>query len=191
MSRAERRKTNCKNSSKPTFPKRRKIPWLQLVILLIAVGGIIIVSVKPNFSSKPKTPVEKKKEIPFRKEGTLGFYKMTDSTLIRTVDIEISETNYERARGLMHRTKMQENQSMLFIMDREEPQSFWMKSTHISLDILFLDSQYRVVSMHKYTVPRLVESLPSIKSAKYVVEVVAGFTDKYNINIGDYVEVHD
>ena len=80
---------------------------------------------------------------------------------------------------------MPHSQGMLFIFDDMSPRSFWMRNTRISLDIIFVDDKYKVVSIQKNAVPMSEESLPSEGPAKYVVEVNAGFTDLYNIRPGD------
>ncbi len=103
----------------------------------------------------------------------------------KTIDVEIARSAYEHSKGLMDRTSMPHNQGMLFIFDDMSPRSFWMRNTRISLDIIFVDDQYKVVSIQKNAVPMSEESLPSEGPAKYVVEVNAGFSDLYNIRPGD------
>ncbi len=74
-----------------------------------------------------------KTEPKFRKDGELTFLKPSDSSFQQKIDIEIADEDWERSQGLMYRTKMGENQGMLFIFDEEEIQSFWMRNTNISL----------------------------------------------------------
>jgi uncharacterized membrane protein (UPF0127 family) len=122
----------------------------------------------------------------FKKEGELTF---TDSTgkEITKIDIEIADTDYDRQLGLMNRKSMEENQGMLFIFPTERLQSFWMLNTLFSLDMLFINSNKEIVSIHKNTTPTSQQSYPSSKPAIYVVEVVAGFTDNHNIKEGDKI----
>ncbi len=82
---------------------------------------------------------------------------------------------------------MEEMQGMLFVFEDATPRSFWMKNTYISLDIIYVDADKKIVSIQKSAVPLSEESLPSYKDAMYVVEVNAGFTDKYNIKEGDQI----
>ncbi len=103
----------------------------------------------------------------------------------KTIEVEVARSAYEHSKGLMDRTSMPHNQGMLFIFDDMSPRSFWMRNTRISLDIIFVDDQYKVVSIQKNAVPMSEESLPSEGPAKYVVEVNAGFSDLYNIRPGD------
>ncbi len=115
-------------------------------------------------------------------QGTITFPGVD---IPRTIEVEIARSAYEHSKGLMDRTSLPHNQGMLFIFDDMSPRSFWMRNTRISLDIIFVDDQYRVVSIQKNTVPMSEESLPSEGPAKYVIEVNAGFSDLYNIRPGD------
>lgn len=123
----------------------------------------------------------------FKKEGQLSFISKTKGDTIRTIDIEIAETDEERARGLMDRKSMQDTQGMLFIFSAPEEQSFWMKNTYISLDIMYVNENFEIVSIQKYATPLSEESLPSFKKAQYVVETNAGFADKYKVAYGDKI----
>jgi uncharacterized membrane protein (UPF0127 family) len=90
--------------------------------------------------------------------------------------------------GLMFRKSMDDAKGMLFIFDKSEEHSFWMKNTVMSLDIIFINENKEIVKIHKNTKPFSTESLPSIKPSMYVVEVQAGFTDKYGIKEGDKID---
>lgn len=83
---------------------------------------------------------------------------------------------------------MNDNVGILFIMEKEEPQSFWMKDTYISLDIIYLNKDFKIVKIQKYTQPLSEQSIPSIEKSKYVIEVIGGFCDKLNIKKGDIVK---
>ena len=84
----------------------------------------------------------------------------------------------------MYRETLPENQGMLFIFDKEEPQAFWMKNTHVSLDMIFVNKNKKIIRIHKYTEPYTTKSYTSGAPAIYVVEVVAGFSDQYGIEPG-------
>ena len=42
---------------------------------------------------------------------------------------------------------MPRNHGMLFVFGGEAMRSFWMKNTRIPLDIIYLDAEYRIVSV--------------------------------------------
>lgn len=123
----------------------------------------------------------------FNKEGELAFLDGQTGDTVITIAIEKAETAEEHAIGLMYRREMQEGQGMLFIGDREEEKGFWMKNTYIALDIIYVNAGMEIVSIGKYAKPRSTETVPSGAPAQYVVEVVAGFCDKYGIGQGDKI----
>lgn len=123
--------------------------------------------------------------IPFRKDGTLTFWR--DGSPVATIDIEIAESDSARARGLMQRESLPEQSGMLFLFNREEMQSFWMANTPLALDIMFVDADSQIVDIAKYTRPFSSSSIASGSPARYVVEVPAGFSDRYGIAESDKV----
>ena len=124
-----------------------------------------------------------------QKLARIEFY---DSTGNKNIDIiaEIVEDEYHRARGLMFRENLPDNQGMLFIFDDEALRYFWMKNTTISLDIIYLNANLKIVKIHKNTTPLSEQLYPSEKPAEYVVEVRSGFTDRYQVMEGDSISWH-
>jgi len=175
-------KKQIKQSEQKSSKQKIKISIQKIVIgiLALAVIGFFIVN---NFITKePKVEY-----YTFTKEGELTF---TDSlgTLKAKIDLEIADNDYERALGLMNRKDMNENQGMLFIFPRQDYQSFWMRNTLISLDMIFVNDQKRIVTIHKNTKILSETSYPSSQPSMYVVEVLAGFTDRHNIQVSDKID---
>ena len=135
-------------------------------------------SIVYNFDNPPK----------FRKDGELMFLNPKNDTLFH-INTEIVSSDTEKERGLMFRPEMEENNGMLFVMDSERIQSFWMHNCIISLDIIYVNSDYEIVDIYKNTNTQDDRSLPSAKPAKYTVEINAGLCDKYNIKIGDKIKL--
>ena len=96
-------------------------------------------------ASKPLT------EPQFKKEGELVFLDKATKNEIKKIDIEIAEKALERQQGLMYRTSMPDSVGMLFIFEREELQSFWMKDTYISLDILYVSGENEIQTIYRNT----------------------------------------
>ena len=88
----------------------------------------------------------------------------------------------------MYRNGMAENRGMLFLMESEKYQSFWMHNCVMSLDIIYINSNYEIVDIYKNTNVLDETSLPSKAPALYVVEINAGLCSKYGIKIGDKVQ---
>jgi len=164
-----------------------------VILLLIILIGSLMLFVNPNKkpARKPAVTANEQPATPakpvFRKDGELRFLDAKTSQVISAIDVEVAATDASREQGLMYRDTMAENTGMLFLMGTEEMQSFWMKNTIISLDIIYVDSERRIVSIHKNCTPYSLDQIHSAAPALYVVEVVAGYTDKYKIEAGDRV----
>lgn len=107
------------------------------------------------------------------------------------LQIEIADSLEERTRGLMHRTELADNQGMLFIFDQPDYHAFWMKNTLIGLDIIWLDNDLKVVWIESSAQPCQNDQCPTFtpkKSAKYVLEINAGMSDKFDIKIGSQLQ---
>jgi len=129
----------------------------------------------------------KSTEVSFKKEGELSILK-GDSLKVGNIDIEIADNDYERQTGLMYRTKMEDNQGMLFIFEDEQPRSFFMKNTSIALDLLFIDSNNVIISNIENAAPMSEESLLSQGPAQYVLELNAGMIALWNLQNGDRIQ---
>ena len=102
--------------------------------------------------------------------------------------VEIADDDAERARGLMFRDEMAADHGMLFIHDREEPQSYWMKNTRIALDILYFDNALTLVKQQRDVPPcsagNRCPSYPSDVPARYVLELNAGEAARLGLQDG-------
>jgi hypothetical protein len=101
--------------------------------------------------------------------------------------VELATNDAERARGLMFRKELPDGQGMLFDFEREEPVSFWMHNTYISLDMIFIRSDGRILSIAANTEPMSDKLVPSGGPVRAVLEVIAGTADKLGIAPGDRV----
>ncbi len=181
-------KQEAKKEKESIFKNRPFTVVMAFVILLILIFIIkLIPTSTPETTNMQKLDKqETSTEIVFKKEGTLSFIG-NDGKVLSSIDIELADTDAKRIQGLMYRKTMDINQGMFFIFPIELPQSFWMKNTILSLDIMYVNVDKKIVKIHKNAVPFSEESLPSIEPALYVVEVNAGYSDKFGIKEGDTI----
>jgi len=130
-------------------------------------------------NEKPKTV--KPIEITFKKEAEVYFLKHKDT--IKTIDVELAQSDYEQQTGLMHRSTMEMNQGMLFIYQDERPRpTFYMKNTQIPLDLIYINADKQIVEINKNAKPYDENPIRAEQPAQYVLEVNAGFVEQYSIS---------
>ena len=118
--------------------------------------------------------------------GTVVF---PDGTRVR---VEIADTEATRQRGLMFRDTLAVNEGMVFVFEARGFYPFWMKNTLIPLDILWLDTDGRVVSIARSVPPCRSDPCPTYPpdaEASYVVELVSGFAQTHAVRVGSVLEM--
>jgi uncharacterized membrane protein (UPF0127 family) len=158
-------------------------------ILFIIIGLLMVAVLAWYCAQLPSRGIQQSEalDIPFVKQGELAFIGSAASDTLALIEIEVADTDFLRGRGLMHRKSIPENAGMLFLMRFEEIQSFWMRNTHISLDMIFVNREKEIVTIHANTTPLREISYTSTAPALYVVEVNAGFSYRNNIKVGDRI----
>ena len=165
---------------------------IRSILLIGAIICFLAALIVPNLTGQQGgyqgiSASGKIEEPPFTKHGTLTFWVSNTDSARATFDIEIAQDNYHRSMGLMHRRSMSPEQGMLFVFDTPQPLSFWMKNTHIPLDMVFVSSDLRVVNFHQNTTPLVEQHYKSTALAQYCIELNAWTTRTYNIQPSDSV----
>lgn len=107
-----------------------------------------------------------------------------DEVVVRA---EVRDDDEGRAKGLMHREKLAENDGMLFVWPESGRRTFWMKNTILPLDMLFIRDN-RVVAIIAWTVPFDETTLDPGVESDSVLEVNGGFAQRNGIGVGSLVD---
>lgn len=102
--------------------------------------------------------------------------------------VEIADDDERRQRGLMFRPPLPDDRGMLFQFPEAGEQSFWMRNTPSSLDILYIDPRGRIVSIARHATPNSDTPIPSNGAANGVLELRAGRADEIGAKPGDQVK---
>jgi uncharacterized membrane protein (UPF0127 family) len=148
--------------------------WVRIV--LVVLGGAVMLSC-PHNGKKQSQPEG-------YETGTVVLE--TGGKTVR-VEVEVARTPEQRSRGLMYRKELASYRGMLFLFDREEVQSFWMKNTYIPLDMVFIDGKLKVVGVVENAEPLTTSSRRVEASSIYVLEVRGGFAAAHGIGPGTRV----
>ena len=86
----------------------------------------------------------------------------------------------------MHRDSLEDGYGMLFIFEKDQVLSFWMKNTFIPLSIAYITSDGRIVDI-KDMYPLDESSVVSSRSVRYALEVPQGWFSRAGVHLGDIV----
>jgi len=112
---------------------------------------------------------------------------VTASGVSHTFSVEIADDEAEREKGLMYRDRMAEDHGMLFLFPDVRERAFWMKNTHIPLDIIYISRSGEVISIQKNATPMNETPLNSYGAAAAVLEINGGLADRLGIRAGDQI----
>jgi len=106
----------------------------------------------------------------------------------REITAEVARTEDERRMGYMRREAPGETEGMLFVFRDEAIRAFWNHDVRFSVDIAFLDSEGRVVSVA--TMPPMDNrTVRSRSPARFALEMKAGAFDRYGIALGSLIKI--
>jgi len=102
--------------------------------------------------------------------------------------VELANNYEERQRGLMFRKEMELSNGMMFVYDRPQSVSFWMKNTSIPLDIIFADEAGIITKIFENASPFSTTSIFGGHDVQYVLEINAGLSKLLGIRTGSFIK---
>jgi hypothetical protein len=101
--------------------------------------------------------------------------------------------NVDLTRGMMFRTSLAPDHSMLFVHPRPGNYTYWMYQTRIPLDIIWLDSNRDIVEMVENAQPcktqaSKCEQYGGKQTSAYVLEIGGGMARKYGLRVGQTLQ---
>ena len=102
--------------------------------------------------------------------------------------VDVADSNEERARGLMFVDEMATMQGMLFVYERPQFASFWMRNTLIPLDMLFVDENGVVQNIHAMAQPLDETPIFGGDNIKFVLEINGGLAAILGLEVGDQLQ---
>ena len=139
---------------------------LNLIVFLFA-----IILFYPNFSFAL-----------FESKGQVEI--VTTDGKLQKFNVEFARSEAEKAIGLMFRERLADDEGMLFMWNTSSLRQFWMRNTLINLDILFIDSDYRVVHIEESAQKGSLRIISSLLPVQYVLEINAGQSQLRKITPG-------
>lgn len=148
----------------------QKLKYIAAFIVLATVSAALPAEIQPSPPLKKLVFIEQQLEI----------------------NVEIAATQVDRERGLMYRSDLDAKQGMLFVYADLGQRRVWMKNTLLSLDVLFLDTDGRILSMLENLPPCQKDPCPiydSHAAAMYMLELSAGFIQQNHLKVGQKIRL--
>lgn len=153
-----------------------------LLVLLLLVLSFVSFYYDSRFETKEQNMLLTAQNNPV---DTNGFVQIGG----RKIKVDVVDNVAERTLGLSGRKSLAADEGMLFVFENSGNFGFWMKDMNFPIDIIWIDEGKSVVHLEKNVSP---DTYPTVftpsKSAKYVLEVQAGFSDATGLKPGDNLE---
>jgi uncharacterized membrane protein (UPF0127 family) len=155
------------------------VGWMFLILNNHVFTTSAAISEKNNNTNFLKEIESVPKDRYLKSNVTINGFKLT---------ADLALTNEQIEKGLSVKDKLKENEAMLFVFGESAKRSFWMKDMKFPIDIIWLDSDGNVVHIEQNLQPCVSVLIctsysPNIES-QYVLETVAGFTQRHNVSVG-------
>lgn len=140
-----------------------------LVVLFLGILFLVIIISKNTSSTKTKITINNK-----------------------TFNVFVAKSDIEKQIGLSSKNKIPENQGMLFLFEKPDYYSFWMKEMKFSIDIIYIENNKVTTVINNVKPPTNSTSLSIYKPKKksdMVIEINGGLAEKYNIREGSSVNI--
>ena len=107
--------------------------------------------------------------------------------------VKLAMTPEQQKQGLMNiqgmpPTQLAQNEGMLFVYQREEMISFWMRNTTLPLSIAFINKKGFITEI-KDMEPGSDASVRPERPAQYALEVNRGWFSKNDVRVGDKLKL--
>ena len=148
-----------------------------IITSLITALIIIFILIGVLFIQKNKSIPQKSIGIQINNNNNNNYY------------LEVAKTNQQKKVGLSNRNEICSNCGMLFVFNKEGQYPFWMKDTHIPLDIIWINSQNEIVKIITALDTDSETVYTNADPAKYVIELPANEVFKQDLKVGDTIQI--
>ena len=114
-----------------------------------------------------------------------GYVLVSDNLFMVDIASDMTQSKI----GLSNRNLNKENYFMVFILDKPQKVSFWMKNTRIDLSIAFINEESRIVEISNLKANSLKQKISKNNDIKYALEVPKGYFIQNQIRVGDYFQI--
>jgi uncharacterized protein len=174
---------------------------LSVLCLLIIILASLSMSIIVPYSSYERTISKKttSSSFPSKQAGIsindTNYLKANVTVNNFNLIADLATSDVQQTKGLAVKDYLQEKEGMLFVFQKPAQYHFWMKDMKFPIDIIWLDDRGTVIHIEDRLQPCLPEFIcpsyaPTSSNTLYVLETVAGFSQKHNVKVGIHIDFH-
>jgi len=165
--------------------KAKKTGILIFLFVLIFLGGFFIVK-----EGSDEAMISNESSVAPKKDASIIYDKASVKINESTFLVLIADTPDKRALGLSGRKDLALGQGMLFVFDEPGDYPFWMKDMNFSIDILWINENYKIVYILENVAPETYpNAFASPEKSLFVLELPMGTVAEKGIKKGDTIVV--
>lgn len=108
----------------------------------------------------------------------------------KEIPVTIADTPYLRELGLSYTASLKAGTGKLFIFDKPQIQSFWMKDMNYPIDIIWIADDLKIVGITENISPDTYpKTFQSPSEVRYVLEINASESEFYRLIVGKYIQL--
>ena len=115
--------------------------------------------------------------------------KTPETNKIKEFLVAVATNEEQQERGLMFVKNLPKNYGMLFDFKEEKVVNMWMKNTKITLDIIFIDKNHKIVAIKHKAQPESLDIINCKFLITMVLEINGGLADELGIKLGDEIKI--
>lgn len=166
-----------------TDARKPKLWFSAICLLLLMLGSAMLGPISADTRKDDPTDAAELDRI-FRR-STLQI--ATPDARLHRFNVWLADDEPRRNRGFMFVKHLNAQDGMLFVYPQPQPVAMWMKNCFISLDMLFVGADGKVINVVANTEPQSLKTIESAGAALGVVELAAGTAARLKIGPGAQV----
>lgn len=166
------------------FDNKSKIVAMSIILAIIIGLVLIFVSQESIFAPVLNVTDSTSSQQTHESKPNEHTKTLTTQRTLNFSSLEHAITPQEHQQGLQYREGLCDTCGMLFSFESMSERVFWMPNVPFSIDIIFIDNNGKVVTVHSRAKPNQTEERYRSQPAQYVLEVPANYADNNQITEG-------
>jgi|SRR3989344_1253390 len=160
--------------------------FLKFSLLLVFIS--LVAGLTPSFLKLAFSDIQPSKAIAFKKTAAkAGGIKYVYAEKAK-IPVYLADTEEKRTKGLGGLASIPRDYGMLFVFDSPDYLNIWMKDMLFSIDIIWMDENFKIVRIEKNISPNTYPKIFTAPvKARFVLELNARMSEFYNLKTGETI----